>query len=81
MRFEVIVGHGLEQGLQTCLSEGHISCYTVRRPDISRNVIVLGYVTFCQINKCFVKVSFFIIDKIYLRAVWGPQVAVWRLLD
>jgi len=34
------------------LSEGHISYYTlVPGPDILRNVIVVGYVTFFQINK------------------------------
>jgi len=37
------------QGLQTFLSEGHISYYaTVRGPDILPNEIVSGYVTFCQ---------------------------------
>jgi len=41
---------------QTILSEDHISFYTpVRGLDILPNVIVLGYVTFYQINKCFVK--------------------------
>jgi len=40
-------------GIQTFLSEGRVSFYaTVRGPDILRNVIVLGYVTFYQINKC-----------------------------
>jgi len=37
----------LSQGLQTFLPEGHISYHTtVRGPDISRNVIFYGYVTF-----------------------------------
>jgi len=48
------------QGLQTVLSEGHISCYTtVREPDILRNVIVLGHATFCQTNQLFVNRLFF----------------------
>jgi len=46
------------------LSEGHISYYTtVRGPDILRNVIASGYLTFYQINKCFVQVLFFVIVK------------------
>jgi len=37
--------------LQTFLSGGHISHYTiVRGPDVLRNVIVSGYVTFSQIK-------------------------------
>ena len=41
--------------LQTFLSEGHTSYYTtVRGPDMFRNVIVSGCVTFYQINKFFV---------------------------
>jgi len=36
------------------MSEDHISCYTiVREPDILRNVIVSGFVTFNQINNFF----------------------------
>jgi len=43
------------RGLQTFLSKGHISYYTtVRGPEILRNVIVSGYLTFRQINKFFV---------------------------
>jgi len=41
---------------------------TVRGPDILRNVIVSGYVTFYQISKFFVNIYFFIIDKMYSRA-------------
>jgi len=38
------------------LGEGQISCYTTARgQDISRDVIVSGYVTFYQINKIFRK--------------------------
>ena len=45
--------YDLEHGLQTFLPEGQISCFvTVRGPDILRNVIVSGYVTFYQIEKC-----------------------------
>ena len=48
------------RGLQTFLSDGHISYYTIaRRPGILRNVIVSGYVTFCQIKKFFVNILFF----------------------
>jgi len=47
-------------GLQTSLFEGHISDYTtVRRPDIVRNVIVSGYVTFYTNHKFFVKLLLF----------------------
>jgi len=43
-------------GLQTFLSEGHISYYTtVRGPDILHDVIVSGFVTFYQINEFFLK--------------------------
>jgi len=63
-------------------------CYTtVREPDILRNVIVSEYVTFCLINKCFVKILFFIIDQISLRpdgmasrARFDPRGVVWRPL-
>jgi len=49
----------LEQGLQTFLSEGHISCCTTcRGPGILRNVIVLGYVAFYQVNRFFVTILF-----------------------
>jgi len=42
------------RGLQTFLSEGHISYHTtVPGPDILRHAIVSGYVTFCQINNLF----------------------------
>jgi len=42
-------------------------------PDILRNVIVSGYVTFYQINNFFVKKNF-IVDKTSSRAVvWRPS--------
>jgi len=48
------------RGPQTFLSEGHISYYTtVRRLDITRNVIVSGYVTSYHINKLFVNMLLF----------------------
>jgi len=50
------------------LFEGHLSYYTtVRGPDVLRNVIGLGYLTFIQINKFFVN-NFFTIDKMSPRA-------------
>jgi len=52
------------RGLQTSLSEGHISYYTtVRGPDVLCNVIVSKYATFYQINKCFVNILYFAIEK------------------
>jgi len=64
----------LEQGPQTFLSEGHTSCYTTfRGPDILRNVVVSGYVTFYQINAYFSTCYFFIMDKMSSRVVvWIP---------
>jgi len=54
--------HWLKQGLQTFLSEGHISFHaTIREPDILRNVIVSWYVTFYQINNFFVDVGLLLI--------------------
>ena len=42
------------KSLQTFLTEDHISHYTsVRWPDILRNVIISGYVTFYQISKFY----------------------------
>jgi len=47
------------RGFQTFLAESHMSYYTiVRGPDILRNVIVSGYVTFYQISKFFVNILF-----------------------
>jgi len=47
----------LEQGSPNFLSEGHVIYYTtVREPDLLRNMIVSGYVTSYQINKCFVNI-------------------------
>jgi len=43
------------------LPEGHITyCTTFREPDILRNVIISGYVTFYQMNKCFANIFVFI---------------------
>jgi len=49
--------YGLAQGSTTLLSESHYT--TVRGPDILRNRIVSGCVTFCKINKFFVNTLFF----------------------
>jgi len=49
--------YGLAQGLQTFLSENHYT--TVRGPDILRNRIVSGYVTFYETNEFFVNTLFF----------------------
>jgi len=68
----------LEQGLQTFLSEGHISCRTtIRGLDILRNVIVSGYITFYQINKCFVNILFFH----YWQNVFAGRVKWLRVPD
>jgi len=49
-----------KQDLQTFLSEGHISYYTiVRGQNILRDMIFSGHVTFYQSNKCFVNILFF----------------------
>jgi len=45
------------RGLQTFLSESHYT--TVRGPDILRNRIVSGYITFYEINKFFANTLFF----------------------
>ena len=56
------------RGLQVFLSEGHISCYTtVRGPDILCNVIVSGYVAFCQINMFSENILGSIIGKMSLH--------------
>jgi len=65
------------------LGEGQISCYTTARgQDISRDVIVSGYVTFYQINKFFRKYRyFFVIDKMSSQAVVErPQVYETNIL-
>jgi len=50
----------LDEGLQTFLCDGHISCYTkVQGSNILCNVIVSGYVAFHQVNKLFVNILFF----------------------
>jgi len=47
----------LQTRVSKLLSMGNKSCYTtVRGPDIMRNQIASGYVTFYQINKFFVNV-------------------------
>jgi len=46
--------------LQTFLSEGHISYYiTLPWRDMIRNVVVLGYITFYQINNSLVNITLF----------------------
>jgi len=52
----------------------------VRGPNILQNVIVSGYVTFYQINKLYVNVSFFIIDKMSSRAGFSLWAIIWRPL-
>jgi len=53
-------------GLQAFLSNDHIIYFTtVREPDISRNVIVSGYVTFYRINKSFAKYCFLLMTKCF----------------
>ena len=49
--------YGLSQGLQIFLSVSHYT--TVRGPEILRNWIVSGYVTFYEINKFFLNTLFF----------------------
>jgi len=55
-------------------------CTTVRGPNILRDEIVSGYVTFYQVNKLFGNIYFFIINKITSGAGFGPRAVVWRLL-
>jgi len=66
--------HTQDGGLQTFLSEGHISNYiTVRWPDILRNVIDSECLRFCQINKFFVNTFFFHQWKGHFAAAcWRP---------
>jgi len=46
-----------------------------------RNVIVLAYVTFCQISKVLVNMLYFsIIDRTASQAGCGPRAVVWRPL-
>jgi len=65
--------------LQTFLSVGHIYYYTnVRGPNIIRNVIVSGYVTFDQISKFFVNIIFSLLAK-WLRGPWfGDPGLIWK---
>jgi len=50
----------IDQGSPKFLGEDHISyCKTVRGPEILRNAIFSGYVTFYQINTSFVNILFF----------------------
>jgi len=59
------------QDLPTVLREGHISYYTTDQgPHIWRDVIVLGYATFYEINKFFVNIVFFITDEMSSPAEW-----------
>ena len=58
------------KGLQTFLSEGHISYYRpYRGPGVLRNVIVLGYVSFCQINKILV-IWIHLLKKWFQGRIW-----------
>jgi len=63
LKYWLAQGHlciSLDQGLQTFLSEGYLSYDTTRRgPDVLRNVIVSGDVTFYQIKKFLVYTLFF----------------------
>jgi len=59
-RKQRLLVEALYQGLQTFLSDGHINYYTTfGGPGILRNVIVSGYVTFCQIKRFFVNILCF----------------------
>jgi len=44
------------------------------------NAIVSGYVAFYQINKIFVEILYFIIDKIASRGGFDPRDVVYRPL-
>jgi len=74
----------LRPGSPTFLSEGHISyLITFWGPDILRNVIVSGCVTFYQSNNFFANLLFFIndimslqTDETALRAGFGPRAIV-----
>jgi len=60
------------RGLQTFLPDGYIIYYkTVRGPGILRNVIFSVYVTFYQINKCFVITLFFRYWENFAAAGWN----------
>jgi len=51
---------GIGSGVSKFCIKGHISYYTtVRGPDILRNLIISGYLTFHQINTFFVNILFF----------------------
>jgi len=51
----------LDQGHQTFLCDGHISCYTkVHRSDILRNVMFRDMLYSNQINKFFVNILLFL---------------------
>ena len=61
----------LRQGLQTFLSNSHITyCTTVWGRDVFRNVILSGYVTFYRINKCFAKYCFLLMTILSSWAGW-----------
>jgi len=76
--------NSVEQGSTNVLSDGHKSYYTKDRGlNILRDVIVLGYVTFYQINKVFHKYIFSLLTKclrgpceMALRAGFFPWAAV-----
>jgi len=78
----------IDQDSTKFLGEDHISyCKIVRGPDILRNPIFSGYVTFCQINTFFVNIIFFRYWQNVLRpgeiasqVGCGPRAVVQRAL-
>ena len=75
--FCTITKTGYARALQSFLYEGH-TCYyiIVRGPDILHNVNVSRYVTFYQINKCFVDILIFQ----YWQKVFTGRMKRFRLL-
>jgi len=51
-----------------------------RGPDISRNVIISGYVALQQLHECFAKIVSVIIDETGPRAGFALRAVVWRPL-
>jgi len=75
------VRNHIQQGLQTYLQEGQISCNaTVRGPDFLSNVIVSRYYYIRQINKCFVKILFSHHRQNVFAGRIRPGALVWRHL-
>jgi len=68
----------VHQGLQTFLSQGHISYYTtVQRPNILHNVIDSRYVTFYQINKFFISTVLSLLKKWFHGL---EEMALWAVV-